>query len=140
MKPTFSVGAFAIISDEAGRVLLCHRRDRDAWNLPGGVVEHGESPWCAVTREVLEETGLHSEVTALLGVYSKPDKNEIVFSFLCSKVGGRSSPSEEADRIEYFPVNQLPATLFGKQRQRIHDWVANGAEPHLREQLEGETG
>jgi len=35
----FTIGAFAIIFDDAGRVLLCHRRDIDVWNLPGGGVE-----------------------------------------------------------------------------------------------------
>ena len=32
----FSIGAFAILFDDQGRVPLCHRRDRDMWNLPGG--------------------------------------------------------------------------------------------------------
>jgi hypothetical protein len=35
-------GAFAVIFDEHDRVLLCHRRDIDAWNLPGGAVEEVE--------------------------------------------------------------------------------------------------
>src|SRR5438132_1020880 len=45
---TFKIGAFAVILDEQQRVLLCHRRDYDLWNLPGGRVESGESPWDAV--------------------------------------------------------------------------------------------
>jgi ADP-ribose pyrophosphatase YjhB (NUDIX family) len=134
MKPTFTIGSFAIIPDETGRVLLCHRRDRDAWNLPGGVVEHGESPWDAVTREVQEETGVHATVTRLLGVYSKPDKDEIVFSFLCRATGGRITPSDEADCIQSFHVEQLPNSLFEKQRQRIQDWIDSDAELHMREQ------
>lgn len=40
----FSLGAFAVIFDPQGRVLLCHRRDMDMWNLPGGGVESGELP------------------------------------------------------------------------------------------------
>jgi 8-oxo-dGTP pyrophosphatase MutT (NUDIX family) len=38
----FSIGAFALIFDEHNRVLLCHRRDMDLWNLPGGGVEREE--------------------------------------------------------------------------------------------------
>jgi hypothetical protein len=30
-----SLWAFAIILDDALRILLCHRTDRDMWNLPG---------------------------------------------------------------------------------------------------------
>lgn len=46
------------------------RTDRH-WILPGGKVEHGEDPFEAVVREVLEETGYEVEVEALLGVDSR---------------------------------------------------------------------
>jgi 8-oxo-dGTP pyrophosphatase MutT (NUDIX family) len=58
LNDMFTIGAFAIIFDEGGRVLLCHRRDLDVWNLPGGGVESREMPDEAVVREVKEETGL----------------------------------------------------------------------------------
>lgn len=34
--PVKTVGAFAIVFDANRRVLLSHRTDRGAWNLPGG--------------------------------------------------------------------------------------------------------
>jgi len=52
----FKVGAFAIIVNEEKKVLLCHRRDYDLWNFPGGRVEERETPREAVIREVKEET------------------------------------------------------------------------------------
>src|SRR3989344_436322 len=88
MKSQFTIGTFGIIFDKQKRVLLCHRRDYDLWNLPGGAMESGESPWDGVKREIKEETGLVIEVSKLAGVYSKPDKNEIVFSFICNSIGG----------------------------------------------------
>src|SRR4051794_5743291 len=48
------LGAAAIITDEAGRVLLVHptyRKD-DSWLLPGGVVEPGEHPHVTCRREI----------------------------------------------------------------------------------------
>ncbi len=47
-----------LIRDTAGRVLLCGLTYKQDWDLPGGVVEVGESPQLAVAREVEEELGL----------------------------------------------------------------------------------
>jgi len=100
MKPTFTVGVFAIIRDDDRRVLLCHRRDHDLWNLPGGALEHGEAPWDGVIREVSEETGLDVEVSRLAGIYSKPEADDLVFSFLCRRTGGdRAERRGGPDRV-----------------------------------------
>jgi len=47
-----------LVRDDDDRVLLCRLTYKDDWDLPGGVVEVGESPQLAVTREVEEELGL----------------------------------------------------------------------------------
>lgn len=48
------------------RVLLCRLTYKNDWDLPGGVVEVGESPQLAVTREVEEELGLTIEAGRLV--------------------------------------------------------------------------
>ena len=125
MKPQFIIGIFGIIFDEQKRVLLCHRRDYDLWNLPGGTLENGESPWDGLKREVKEETGLEVEISKLAGVYSKPDKNEVVFSFVCKPVGGKMLLNDEADKIEFFEIDKLPPNTSPKQVERIKDVVLN---------------
>jgi 8-oxo-dGTP pyrophosphatase MutT (NUDIX family) len=47
-----------LIRDREGRVLVCQLTYKTDWDLPGGVVEVGESPRLAVGREVEEELGL----------------------------------------------------------------------------------
>jgi 8-oxo-dGTP pyrophosphatase MutT (NUDIX family) len=47
-----------LVHDPRGRVLLCQLTYKQDWDLPGGVVEVGESPQLAVQREVEEELGL----------------------------------------------------------------------------------
>lgn len=121
MKDQFIVAAFGFIFDENNKILLCHRCDYDLWNLPGGTMEAGESPWECVVREAREETGLKVEITRLAGIYNKPDKGELVFSFICRVVGGQLTLNKEADKIEYFDIKDIPANTSQKQVARIHD-------------------
>ena len=117
----WTLGAFAIIFDAESRVLLCHRRDMDAWNLPGGGVERGELPTEAVLREVKEETGLDAAIVRLLGVYGKVDKpNTLVFSFSLP----RDWWSAGADRrIGRYPL------LRGRAHPSQHQPEAGGKNP-----------
>lgn len=130
-----TLGAFAVIFDDSRRVLLCHRRDRDLWNLPGGRVEPGESPWEAVVREVREEVGLDVRVERLLGVYSVLARDDLVFSFLCSRVGGEICLTPEADDVAWFAREETPPNTSRRQVERIHDAYDKPSELQLRHQL-----
>ena len=121
------LGAFAVIFDAQDRVLLAHRRDMDAWNLPGGGVEDGESPWDAVVREVREEVCLEVSVTRLTGLYWKPDSDELVFNFECAIVSGTPDVSDESDAVGYFAVADLPPNTAPKQVERIRDALTRSA-------------
>jgi 8-oxo-dGTP pyrophosphatase MutT (NUDIX family) len=55
-----------LVRDPEGRVLLCRLTYKQDWDLPGGVVEVGESPQLAVSREVEEELALSIEAGRLL--------------------------------------------------------------------------
>ena len=58
-----------LIRDDEGpdpRVLMCQLTYKTDWDLPGGVVEVGESPRVAVAREVEEELGLEIEAGSLV--------------------------------------------------------------------------
>jgi 8-oxo-dGTP diphosphatase len=130
----FRIGVNALIFDE-GRVLLAHRRDIDWWNLPGGGMELNETVEEAIRREVREETGLEIAVEYLVGVYSKPQKREVVLTFRCRIIGGALTSTEESRACRYFAPNALPLNTLPKHRQRVEDALLN--EPHavLRAQL-----
>jgi 8-oxo-dGTP diphosphatase len=68
------LGAYALAHRDAD-VLLTRNSVRGprpgTWTLPGGGVDHGESPAAAVAREVHEETGLTATVGQLLGVHDE---------------------------------------------------------------------
>jgi RimJ/RimL family protein N-acetyltransferase/ADP-ribose pyrophosphatase YjhB (NUDIX family) len=55
-----------LVRDADGRVLLCQLTYKRDWDLPGGVVEVGESPRLAVGREIEEELALEIEPGGLL--------------------------------------------------------------------------
>jgi 8-oxo-dGTP pyrophosphatase MutT (NUDIX family) len=55
-----------LVRDREGRVLLCQLTYKRDWDLPGGVVEVGESPRLAVGREIEEELALDIEPGGLV--------------------------------------------------------------------------
>jgi 8-oxo-dGTP diphosphatase len=55
----------------AGRMLLSKLTGSDLWTLPGGGIDHGESPLQALTREVHEEAGLPYTPGPLLDISSR---------------------------------------------------------------------
>lgn len=55
-----------LVRDEDGRVLMCELTYKPDWDLPGGVVEVGESPRSGVTREIQEELQLDLPAGRLL--------------------------------------------------------------------------
>ncbi len=60
--------AQGVLRDPEGRVLLCELSYKKEWDLPGGVVDPGESPATCVEREIREELGIEVRSGRLLAV------------------------------------------------------------------------
>ena len=69
---TQRLGAYAVVVSE-GRMLLTRISPigypAGMWTLPGGGVDHGESPGDAVRRELYEETGLVATSAVLTDIH-----------------------------------------------------------------------
>ena len=72
LEPLRRIAAYAVATDDEGRVLLVRASSRSGtpgvWSLPGGAVDHGEDPNHTVVRETAAETGLSVAVTGLRDV------------------------------------------------------------------------
>jgi 8-oxo-dGTP diphosphatase len=114
------LGAFAALIDDEGRLLLGLRRDVELWEMPGGGVEPGESPWDAVRREVREEIGLEADVRRLIGMYSRPARDLLVLQFECG-VSGDPTTSSEVREVRFFDLDALPEPMNPAVVERISD-------------------
>ncbi|MGB3331117.1 MAG: NUDIX hydrolase [Thermomicrobiales bacterium] len=56
--PRRYLGAGALITDPEDRILVVEPTYKDTWEIPGGLVDPGEAPRTACTRELREELGL----------------------------------------------------------------------------------
>lgn len=132
----------AVVTDSHGRILLVRRRDNDLWALPGGGMDLGESIEQAAVREVQEETGLHVEVTGLVGVYSNPnhvvayDDGEVRQQFsLCFStrlLGGELAIDSESTDIAWTPPDQLDTLhIHPSMRMRIEHYLQDRPAPYL---------
>jgi len=95
-------------------VLIERGREPRGWALPGGFVEYGESLEQAARREAAEETGLAVELLALLGAYSRPDRDprqhnlSVVF---LARAAGRPRAGSDARGVGVFDAYAPPGPL-----------------------------
>jgi ADP-ribose pyrophosphatase YjhB (NUDIX family) len=130
----FRIACSAII-ERGGRYLLARRRDIGWWNLPGGGLELGETVDTGLAREVREEIGVEIRIVRLVGVYSKPQKREVVLTFLCA-LADDATPglSDEISEVGWFAADALPDDTLPKHRQRVLDAALGQPEAILRAQ------
>jgi 8-oxo-dGTP diphosphatase len=110
--------AVAALVEQGGKVLLVRRAnepERGRWTLPAGFVDAGEDPARAAERECLEETGLLVKVQGLLDVLfgqDHPRGAHIIIFYRADILSGELRPSDDVDRAEFFPRDQLPPLAF----------------------------
>ena len=118
---------------EDGKILLVKQvvqgGKRTHWNLPGGMLELGETLHAGLEREILEETGLEVRVGDLLYVsdrFRSLGHHIVDMSFAIERIGGTMLGSSASDngrevlaRIEMVPVANLVDYGFSERFRAI---------------------
>ncbi|MCI2170437.1 NUDIX domain-containing protein [Schleiferilactobacillus perolens] len=124
-------GAFGVILNDTGQVLLVRRRDFPLWDLPGGTLQENELPEIGVRREVREETGLNVTIDHLVGTYFRLLHEDEQSIFVVTIQGGqmvRSGP--ETKELAYFAPTALPKNMVALRPQQIADALAGKHDLH----------
>jgi 8-oxo-dGTP pyrophosphatase MutT (NUDIX family) len=133
----------SIVVNDQGQILLIQRTDNGNWSLPGGAMDLGESIRQAAIRETLEETGIHTEVTGISGIYTNPNhvlhytsndevRQEFSVVFTGRPVAGEPTPSSESSRVEWVSPEDLGNhPMHASMRKRLDHYLSGRTEPYL---------
>ena len=123
----------AVITDQAGRVLLCQQsQGHHLWCLPGGKIRDHESPLHAAVRDIQEEIGAQVKLVEIIGMYQLtsaeaadglPDCLVHVFRASIDGEVTVNSPGRIA-RVSWHETSTLPAPLTATTRTAVEDAVA----------------
>src|SRR5215471_204735 len=97
-RPTCPPIAADTIIEVGDKIVLIDRKNiPHGWAIPGGFVDFGETVEQAAIREALEETSMKVTLRALLGIYSRPDRDPRGHTITAVYVGRSSGPPVAAD-------------------------------------------
>jgi 8-oxo-dGTP diphosphatase len=113
VAPTFSVGGLVVLTRDDGRVLLVRAAYRDAWGLPGGLLDRHEEPHETAVREAREEVGLRVVVTGepIADVDVRLRKVDLIFpAVVADGVDPDSAAPQPPEIVEcrWFGLDELP--------------------------------
>lgn len=113
--------------DGRDEILLVRRADNGAWTPITGIVDPGEEPAIAASREALEETGVQIVVDRLasIGVTDEvvyPNGDRAIYldlTFACTYVAGEAHVADdESSDVGWYAVDELP-TMTPRMLARI---------------------
>jgi ADP-ribose pyrophosphatase YjhB (NUDIX family) len=117
--PKVSLGACAVIEDDAGRILLVrHTYRRQPWGLPGGLVRHGEQPADALAREVREELGVEAIIGPVLIAHNASLLHQLTIYYRATLLDSPRLDGFELNGLRYVPVDEIP-DLIGRPARAL---------------------
>lgn len=126
MTRGLTLGVRALVMNGNGEVLLVRHRYTSGWHFPGGGVEPHETVEAALSRELVEETGLRLVgVPKLHGIFfnRSVSQHDHVLVYLCETVGDLSKglQSPEIADVGFFDLRELPDTIDQGTRYRLDE-------------------
>ncbi len=105
----------------ATQVAVIHRPRYADWSLPKGKVEPGETEPVTAVREIHEETGYSAVLGRRLGTtsYDIPQGRKRVWYWAARATAGEFTPTGEADKLIWLPVDAAINRLQYPQDQKV---------------------
>lgn len=129
IPPKHIVSAATIVLNEKKEILLI-KGPRRGWEIPGGIVEEGESIKEGAIRETKEETGIDVEITKFCGIFQNVEKSICNTLFLAKPIGGQCTTSSESLEVAYYPIEEALEMISIKNfRERIRYCLDESTHP-----------
>ncbi len=116
-----------IITEVGDKVVLIERRNFPlGWAIPGGFVDFGETVEDAAIREAREEISLEVAIRALLGVYSRPERDprgQTITVVYVARASGTPRAPDDAKNARLCDPRKPPTPLAFDHAEILADYV-----------------
>lgn len=126
MKIAVDAIVFGYSKDDGVSVLLIQRKYdpfKNAWAIPGGFVQENESLEQAVSRELMEETGVQLNYLEQLYTFGDPDRDprqRIIsvsyFGLVKTSQFRELKASTDAENAKWYNINKTPPLAFDHKK------------------------
>ena len=124
----YLVGVDAVITNDAGEVLIFHHTYRKTpWGIPSGFLKD-EEPSAGIVREVREESGMEIEITGIADIRREVNVYGVRFieiTYLAKYCGGVRK-SDEVDGFMFAKPGSWPVGMRMDQQRQIAKYIEDG--------------
>jgi 8-oxo-dGTP diphosphatase len=126
-RPKCPPVAADIITEIGKKIVLIERKNfPTGWAIPGGFVDFGETVEDAAIREAREEISLDVKLRALLGIYSRPDRDprgQTITAVYVARASGAPKGDSDAKSAALWDPRNPPTLLAFDHAEILADYV-----------------
>ncbi len=126
-RPVCPPIAADVIAEIGDKIVLIERKNfPEGWAIPGGFVDFGETVEQAAIREAKEEISLEVELRALLGIYSRPDRDprgQTITAVYVARARGNPVAADDAKTVALCDPRNPPSPLAFDHAEILRDYV-----------------